>query len=71
MQEKVRSHELRILRVKSEDNRSDLFTKFLNPERHHKLMKLFPLNVRETRRVGGLGVVCSLLLVRATNSLKR
>ena len=64
IQEKVRSHELRILRVKSEDTRADLLTKFMGLERHLKLIKLFPLSVRGTRRglanSVALGVVCAL-----------
>ena len=51
-----------------EDSRTDLLTRFLNPDRHHKLIKLLPLSVPETRRVANsvsLGVVCSLLPVRA------
>ena len=50
IQEKVRSHELRIQRVKSEDSRVDLLTMFLKPERHHKLIKLLPLSVQGTNR---------------------
>ena len=68
IQEKVRSHELQISRVKSEDNRTDLLKRLLDPERHHKLIELLPLSMPGTRRVansGALGVVCSLLPVRA------
>ena len=36
--EKVKSHELRISFVMSEDNRAELLTKFLEPERHEKLI---------------------------------
>ena len=62
IQEKVKSHELKISRVKpEEDNRADLLTKFLDPKRHHKLIKLLPLSVPVA-----LDVVCSLLPVRAT-----
>ena len=68
IQEKVRSHELQISRMKSEDHRTVLLTKFLTPERHHKLTKLFPLSVPGTSRSVALGVVCSLLPSRATAS---
>ena len=64
IQEEVRSHELKISRVKSEDNPADMLTKFLDPERHQKLIKLLPLSVPGTRRgvanSVALGVVCSL-----------
>ena len=70
IQEKVRSHELKVSRVKSEDTRADLLTKFFDPERHHKLIKLLPLSVPGTRREVAnsvaLLVVCSLSPVRAT-----
>ena len=70
IQEKVRSHELKISQVKTEDNRADLLTKFLDPERHHKLIKLCPLSAPGTRRgvanSASLEVVCSMLPVRAT-----
>ena len=45
IQEEVMSHELEISRVKSEDNRADWWTKFLDPERHHKPIELLPLSV--------------------------
>ena len=70
MQEKIRSHELKISREKSENNRADLLTKFLDPDRHHQLIKLLPLSVPGTRRelansaVLGCGV--SLLQFRVT-----
>ena len=70
IQENVRSHELKVSRVKSEDTRADLLTKFFDPERHHKLIKLLPLSVPGTRREVAnsvaLLVVCSLSPVRAT-----
>ena len=56
--------------MKSEDNRADLLTKFLDRERPHKLINLHPLSVPGTRREMAnsvaLTVVCSLLPVRAT-----
>ena len=67
-QVKVRSHELEISRVKSEDKRADLLIKFVHREQHHKLI-MQPLSVSRTSC--GLaysvasGVVCSLLPVRA------
>ena len=36
---KGRPHEPKVSRKKSEDYRADLFTKFLEPDRHHKLIK--------------------------------
>ena len=39
MQEKIRSHELKISREKSENNRADFLREFLDPDRHHKLIK--------------------------------
>ena len=70
IQEKVRSHELWISRVKSEDNRADLLTKFLDPERSYQLFKLLPLSKPGTRcglaNSVALGVVCLLLLVKAS-----
>ena len=69
---KVRWHELKVSRVRSEDHRADLKTKFLGPFRHHKLVKLLPLSVPRTRRemasTVALRVVCSLLPVVATAS---
>ena len=47
---KGRPHEPKVSRKKSEDYRADLFTKFLEPDRHHKLIKLLPLSVPGTRR---------------------
>ena len=74
IQEKVSSHELKVSRVKSEDNRADLLTKFLDPDRHYKLIKLLALSVpgtkREMAKSVALGVVCSLLPVRATASIQ-
>ena len=48
IQEQVRSPELKISRVKSEENRAHFPTTFL--ERHHKVIKLLPLSVPGTRR---------------------
>ena len=65
-------HELKVSRVKSEDNRADLLTKFFDPDRHYKLIKLLVVSVagtgREMAKSAALGVVCSLLPVRATAS---
>ena len=69
IQEQVRSHEPKISRVKLEGNRADLSTKFVDPERHHKLIKVLPLSVPGRRRglaKSAFGVVCSLLPVKAT-----
>ena len=70
IQEEIRSHGLRILRVKSVDNRADLLMMFLGPEGHHKLIKLLPLSVTGTRRglanAVALGVVCALLPFRSS-----
>ena len=70
IQEKIRSHELKVSRVKPEDTRAELLTKFLDPERHQKLIKLLPPSVPGTRREVAnsvvLVVVCSLSPVRAT-----
>ena len=63
--EKVKSHELKVSRVKSEDNRADMLTKCLDPERHHNLIEQLPLSVPGTgcgwAYSVALGVVCSLL----------
>ena len=48
--EKVSSYKFKISQVKSEDNRADLLTKYLDPERHHKLITLLPLRVPGTKR---------------------
>ena len=45
IQEEVRSHELKVSRVKSEDSRADVLTKFLDPDRYRKLIKPLPLCV--------------------------
>ena len=54
-----------------EDNRADVLTNFVDPDRHHKLMELLPPSVPGTRREVAnsvaLRVVCSLLTVRATS----
>ena len=56
--------------MKSEDDGADLLTKFLDPGRHHKWIKLLPLSVPGTRcemaNSVALGVVCSLLPARTT-----
>jgi len=53
IQEKVRSHELKVVKVGTEKNRADLLTKFLDPSRHAELIALLPLSVPGTRRSMG------------------
>ena len=71
IQEKVRSHELKASRVKSEDTRADLLTKFFDPERHHKLIKLLPLSVPGTTRGGKLSSVVGGVLAVTSQSYSR
>ena len=70
--EKVRAHELRITKVRTEDIQDDLQTKFLDPEGYRKLMKLLPPGVSGTSRglpnLVTLEVVCSLMATGSTAS---
>jgi hypothetical protein len=52
IQERVRSHELVVTKIAGSTNRADLLTKFLEPARHHELLKLLPLSMPGTRRDG-------------------
>jgi len=66
IQEKVRSHELKVIKVGTEKNRADLMTKFLDPARHAELIALLPLSVPGTRRSMGhtaarVAMACVLL----------
>ena len=57
----MRSHEPKATKAKSEDNRGDRMTKFLDPGRHHKLLKMLPLSVPGTRRSMAASVVTESL----------
>ena len=72
IQEKVRSHELRIPRVTSGDNRADFLTKFPDPERHHKLIKHLSTECAGNKaRVGKLSGAGSGVVAVASQSYNR
>ena len=62
-QMRVRSRELNVTKVGSEDNKADLLEKFMDLDRHHMFLKLFPLSAPGAKRSGAppvvrVGVTC-------------